>query len=319
MFKKPTKFLLLIFMFLLTSCNINANEGNLKLSTEEPVLSEFKFFEVIFANVEEGQSILGSEDEYTMQFTYFDLMCKPVDNPNTVEGYLKSSQNQVLEWTEKEKDIILESVKDIQNKMGELGILHLDFPDTLYFIKTTGKEEGDAYGYTRGNSIILKEKYFSKMLITHELFHIVSRYNKDIAEEIYQVFGFNKSNIVIPDFIRRKIITNPDAIDLGYSINVNHDESEKSGVLIMYSDREYEGGSFFNYLNLGLYFEGEKIVSLENVEGFHEQIGANTGYIVHPEEIAAEHFMMIILENNDEKPNPELLDEVLTILRKKRL
>ena len=76
--------------------------------------------------------------------------------------------------------------------------LKIDFPDTIYFIKTTGEEEGNTPGYTRSSCLILNEETLLwknqelTNLIVHELFHIISHYNLSFRENMYEIIGFKE-------------------------------------------------------------------------------------------------------------------------------
>jgi hypothetical protein len=58
-----------------------------------------------------------------------------------------------------------------------------------------------------------------------------------------------------------------------------------------------------------------RLVEVEAVEGFFEQIGRNTGYIIHPEEILADNFVLLVLgRTTPPVPNPEIPEEMRAIL-----
>ena len=58
------------------------------------------------------------------------------------------------------------------------------------------------------------------------------------------------------------------------------------------------------------------IYSMNDITGFFEQIGRNTQYILHPEEIMADNFVFAM---NDRKrqPTQKIIDEIQKRLRKK--
>jgi hypothetical protein len=64
------------------------------------------------------------------------------------------------------------------------------------------------------------------------------------------------------------------------------------------------GGEFFDYLQLGLLvrtaagaaLSTERVVGLQQVTGFFEQVGQNTQYVIHPEEILADNFALLVLD-----------------------
>ena len=97
-------------------------------------------------------------------------------------------------------------------------------------------------------------------------------------------------------------------------------------MIVLYSKQDYEDGEFFKYLNVGfLALEGEstkeihykegkpEIFSIQEVKGFFEQIGQNTQYIIHPEEIIADNFAFA-LQNKSDLPNLEIVDEIKKLL-----
>ena len=49
------------------------------------------------------------------------------------------------------------------------------------------------------------------------------------------------------------------------------------------------------------------------MEGFYEQIGRNTGYIIHPEETLANNFVHLMLKKQDLK-NPEIPKKIEQLL-----
>lgn len=49
-----------------------------------------------------------------------------------------------------------------------------------------------------------------------------------------------------------------------------------------------------------------ELLTIEQVSGFYEQVGRNTEYIIHPEEILADNFRLILLGIKNPK-SPDLL------------
>jgi hypothetical protein len=56
-----------------------------------------------------------------------------------------------------------------------------------------------------------------------------------------------------------------------------------------------------------------KLVGLQAVTGFFEQVGRNTQYIIHPEEIVADNFTVLILGEQN-VPSPEVLEKIRKVL-----
>jgi hypothetical protein len=85
------------------------------------------------------------------------------------------------------------------------------------------------------------------------------------------------------------------------------------------------GGTFFRYLEFRLMpidlntsaaiLKNGKPILLkpDAVEGFYEQIGRNTGYIIHPEETLANNFVHLMTEKQGLK-NPEIPEQIEKLL-----
>jgi len=82
------------------------------------------------------------------------------------------------------------------------------------------------------------------------------------------------------------------------------------------------GGEFFNYLQLS-FLQMPRMSSAqpvlttpEEVSGFFEQVGRNTNYFIHPEEILADNFALLALDEHN-VPSPEILEKMRRILEQK--
>jgi hypothetical protein len=206
-------------------------------------------------------------------------------------------------------------------------------------IKTTGAEEGNA-AYTRGTAIVLPTGELAKSqeelnkLFCHELFHILSRHNPELRERLYEAIGFTRCDeIEFPRELTPRKITNPDAPRNDHFIRLTDQGQQCLAVPILLSSAEVydakRGGEFFEYLNfqflvmektsnpdrLKAQYENSmpKLVGLQEISGFFEQVGRNTQYIIHPEEILADNFALLIL-GEQKPPSPEIVQEMKVIL-----
>lgn len=210
----------------------------------------------------------------------------------------------------------------------------MPLPPVIHFIQTTGREEGNA-PYTRGNAIIVPSGTVRRPaaqltgMLAHEVFHLLSRSNPALRDRLYAAIGFEPCGEVRhPATLADRRITNPDAPINAHAIEVSLDGERVHGVPILFStsptyDAE-RGGEFFAYLKFELLLvertpngghrvltdaTGPRMVPIEKVTGFHEKIGRNTGYILHPEEVLADNFALIVQGINTAK-SPEVLDRI---------
>ena len=282
------------------------------------------------ASPERGRALLGEVDEFVKHLSPFDLQAK-LDRTDEVsaEDYSAFAAEQVLEWSEEETGKMAEIVRQSQEAIAAKG-LQLRLPEVIEVVKSTILEEGSAAGYTRGQYIVLAEKGISLGTFIHELFHVYSRNNPEKEAELYEIIGFHRCNEVpYPAAIEARRLTNPDAPFNHDFIRIEHEGKEKEAMMVLFGNKDFEGGSFFQYLSIRLMLiEGEEdhkkallqdgepvLLSFNDVDKLFEQIGRNTNYNIHPEEISAEHFRLL-LTAEEEGPDQILIEKMQAALSK---
>ena len=279
-----------------------------------------------------------AKDEYIQRMGPFDRSARmKVGRPVSENEFLEFVGRNVGDWTDTERQKVEAAFEAVRPFLRDLP---LSLPPRIQLIKTTGAEEGNAF-YTRGAAIALpgselaKSDRDMKKLICHELFHILSRRNPELREELYQIIGFTKCDeIAFPPRLKLRKITNPDAPRNDHYIRLQIDGQERLAVPILLSRAvTYDvkrGGEFFDYLqlqflvvekgpgNLKIVSEksAPKLVGVESVSGFLEQVGKNTEYIIHPEEILAENFALLVL-NDPNVVSPEIVRKMRGVLLQK--
>ncbi|MBV9618322.1 MAG: hypothetical protein JO201_03840 [Verrucomicrobia bacterium] len=162
--------------------------------------------------------------------------------------------------------------------------------------------------------------------IAHEIFHILSRNNPELRERLYRLIGFDACDeIGFPPEVESRKITNPDAPRNDHAIRVKANGREVSVVPILFSSApNYDpvrGGEFFNYLQLAFVpvskspAPASQLLELQHLSGFVEQVGRNTNYIIHPEEILADNFALLRMGTRD-VPSQEILEKIRRALDK---
>ena len=287
---------------------------------------------VRFASVREGAEILGRKDDFIQRLSAFDRAARmKTDRLVSEDEFLKFVEGNVSTWNESEKAKIEAAIAGIRPA---LDALPLSLSKIVNLVKTTGAEEGRAF-YTRDTAIVMPDKETDeadagllKKTIAHELFHILTRGNPALREKLYQSIGFTKCDEVeFPPELKSRKITNPDAPRNDHAIQVRIGGNEVRAVPILFSNAaKYDvnrGGDFFNYLQLSfLQLSGTSagaqpiLAAPEEVSGFFEQVGRNTNYVIHPEEILADNFALLILDERN-VPSPEVLEKMRLILGKR--
>ena len=287
-----------------------------------------------FASKEKAQQLLTTEDSFTNNWSQFDIDSRLQKSNSTKAQLMSFISSQALDWNNNEIELIKSILKTIDNDLQKLKV-SLPNLDTLYFVKTTGNEEGGANGYTRSNYIVLKNnvlhtpKQKLKKIIVHEIFHLLTRSNNKFREKMYKIIGFRLMNpIEYPAEIKEARITNPDAPQTDSYIILDKNGDKIKCLMVLFSPRSYSGGLFFEYLSIGfLRLEGSKvkkpvlkngtpiIYTYQDVSNFFEQVGRNTKYIIHPEEILADNFASLVVGETN-LPDQWLLNDIKKALSK---
>ena len=101
-------------------------------------------------------------------------------------------------------------------------------------------------------------------------------------------------------------------------------------LLLTFAERygvPYDGKTLFDYLKVGLVplngdfvpvqKAGKTIIyALDEAEDFYTQVGKNTNYLIHPEEIMADNFAFTLIGKKD-LANPEIIQNVQKVLKAK--
>jgi len=305
--------------------------GDIRLSTNTVIT---------FASVEGGKKILTSRDDFVSALSPFDRASRMKTDQEVSEGdYLGFVGQSVMPWATEETN----KITGIFRSLGKtLAAWNLPFPSTILLIKTSGREEGNA-SYTRQNAIILCERDIQSAgpklndLITHELFHVLSRQNPSLRKNLYHIIGFNPiSAVEFPEELRQRKITDPDGVQNNWFINVTNQGRTLPVVPILYASASHydlnQGGEFFNYLvfkflvvtngdvrRMPRLVEGRsQLLDPGEIEGFFEQVGNNTSYIIHPDEILADNFVLLINEKTN-PPTPRIVTDMKKVFREQDL
>jgi hypothetical protein len=272
--------------------------------------------QVVFADVQAGREILLADDDFSRRLSRFDLQSRlRTDKEVTRDDWRQSLAGEVTEWPPQEREKVTQTLATLKPKLEKF---RLPLPKEILLIRTTGKEEADA-AYTRGNAIILPAAKLRhqqpqlEALLTHELFHILSRNDITVRKALYKIIGYTiDDEVELPQSLEDRRITNPDAPRLDAYITLTSDTQTVTAVPILYATpKEYDaskGGGLFTYLTFRLLvvdkIDGKWQVRMKDnqpvvldptkIENFYDQVGRNTNYIWHPDEILADNFIHLV-------------------------
>jgi hypothetical protein len=272
---------------------------------------------------EKGRVELTRRDDYIARLSPFDRSAKlKTDRAVDEATHLAFVGASVRDWgSSPHRQRVVDAAARVEQRLAALGV---PAPEVV-IIRTTGDEEGGA-AYTRGRAIVLPDPVLADpatdlaRLIAHEAFHVMTRRDPALRDRLYRLIGFEPCpELVLPPELAARTIANPDAPRNAHQIKVVYQGREVWAVPLIYSSAaKYDparGGTFFDYLQFSLALrEPFRLVPVNEVQGYFEQVGRNTGYIIHPEEILADNFAFAVVEKPG-LPDPALPARVLDVLR----
>lgn len=287
-----------------------------------------------FATRAEAQMLITDIDNFTNKLNSFDINLRLGKEDGRKSELLRLAMNETLNWSEEEKKKITATFKSLQSKIDKQK-LKIKYPQEVILVKTSMKEEMNVAAYTRKNWIALGEEYINEAtneeleyLLAHEIFHLLTRSNKEFKKSVYSVIGFNvtERELFFPIDIIEKRISNPDIelYDSYAEFTINGNKQKCS--MIIYSKIPFSPEkSLSDYLSVGLIPLNDNLIPVQNdgktviydieqAEDFYEKIGKNTQYIINPEEILADNFAYLLIQKKD-LPNPEIQTKIAELLK----
>ena len=290
-----------------------------------------------FATVEQGRAIIGARDEYVERLSPLERALKAKSEvPVSEADFLRLLTSAVQPWSDAGRATVQAALDSIRP---QLALLHLPLPETVVLVRFTGVGEGNA-PHTRANAVLLTDTSLQRpaalaRLIAHELFHIASRQDKGWRDALYATIGFAAiDELKLPPHLASRKITNPDAPRIDVTIKVDtRDNIVWVAPLLQSTVDRYDAsrpGEFFSFLRLfwlqvargelpptkAELSDPPRLHNTADLRGFHEQIGRNTPYIIHPEEILAENFAQ--LATGETGPSPEVHQRLLHALQRQK-
>ena len=250
-----------------------------------------------------------NQDDFLNNFSNADFSFRLKKKKYAVNDFQTLLISSVLDWKTDEINKLASCFNAAINFYGDFSSF---IPNIIVFVKMNGMEEpGNAY-CRNNNTIILHPSALNRelpsltRLLVHELFHIISRNNNNLKEQLYNPIGFLKNEVAnFPPNIAETIITNPDYPINEYVFKAKIKNSFYDVYPILYAT-EYES---MNHETIKAKFIDTKylnIYEMEEIENYSQCIGNNTDYTIQPEEIIAENITEMLL--NEEVSNKELIN-----------
>ena len=291
--------------------------------------------QIRFATADQSRLRLGARDDFIAAMGAYDRSARMGRRGVVAEAdYLAFAAGQALDWQPAEIAKLSSSIAKIS---AQLRPLKLPLPREVWLVKTTGREEAET-PYTRGNAIMLPQQYMDvpveeiERVITHEIFHVISRHLPERRNALYAIVGFRDCGpLAWPAELERRRITNPDAPDNRYCITLERGGSPLTFYPVLFAKEEPFDpalpGTYLDRMAFQLLAvmgsgtkwtagrAGDALVLLDagNVPEYFTAIGLNTRYISHPEEILADNFVLLVRGERKVR-TPRILDELERVL-----
>jgi hypothetical protein len=288
-----------------------------------------------FANAAEASSVLAKRDAFVAAMSPFDRSARLQVGREVPEAeYLAFVSKETRDWSAADRDPLRPILDDFREKTAAWKV---DLPAEVLFLKTTGREEGRA-AYCRGAAVVLPENVLAtgdKLpdVVFHELFHVFSSHHPDLRRALYAAVGFEVCpEVALPPAMARRKLTNPDAprMDALVPLPTAGAAGAATPVILGRSDLydEKVGGAFFQQMDFRLLVLDRSGAAprpalqpdgtprlITPGDDYLARIGGNTDYIIHPEEILADNFVLLV--NHRQVPSPEILDKLDAVLRRR--
>jgi hypothetical protein len=291
-----------------------------------------------FATQEEAAAILGARDDYVLTSGALERQAKMHSAEPVDEARFRSFMaGTALAWDDAER-------RRIEPALGQLDIflagLKWKPSGKILLVKASDRLE-DGLPHTRGRAIVLPESAVRDTrpgalpyYLAHEVFHVLSRDDPALREELYAAIGFHPcAKVEVPRPLAELRITNPDAPRSRHAIRVRWRGREVEALPFLRfvspsvdPRAGFKGQLRASWIIVERALDGCRMsapaegVAIEELDGLWEQIGRNTRYVLHPEEVLADNFALLYFRSQQsaprQVPSPEVLQRLEKILRR---
>ncbi len=296
--------------------------------------AQFQKSEITYLNQSEASIILSSNDLLMQTFSPLDKALRANKKIND-QDFVTFQTQGAESFSPEDQDKIALAL----NKISSVFKMELPLPKNIKFIKSNNQHEF-GFSYTKDNIIILNQNEFETSnieftrLIAHELFHVMTRHLPAIRTDLFKLINFTPIGTFddVSEDIDPKRVTNPDAFYTEYAIDITSNGEVFTVTPFILATHSIEEINFDKDFDFGM-----KLVNIESDEEYSEYaydedsklkifepkntnytdlVGQNTNYIIHPEEVMAENFSLMIITKVFPQEitvkNPSLLKSIET-------
>ena len=288
---------------------------------------------IAFASFSEAWATLSARDAFVEAASPFDRSVRmQSDRPISEMEFRRFLGAQARAWSPSETARLMPVLRDVAADLRDLAV---PLPPRILLVKTSDQLD-NAMPHTRGAAVMLSEAILTtaepsmlRLVLVHEIFHLLSRHNPDLRERLYSLAGFRRcEGLSIPEALRSRAITNPDAPWISHFVEVEHRGARIAVVPLTVSlDRFYGAGDTRGpqgHLNIRLLqvdvrggqcrpAASAALLLPTEVSAFAEAVGEDISRISHPEEMLAGNFVHAVLGTAG-LPDPRLPTRIRALL-----
>jgi hypothetical protein len=268
--------------------------------------------EFAFATPEQGAAVLSTQDEFMAAIAPHDVALRVGSNDNLTAARLAehyAANTRV--WTPEERARLEASIARVSPLLSPYEAL---LPPRMLLIASTDRVDA-GFAFTRGSDIVMgatlpEDGARLDHVLIHEVFHVLSRRNPARRDAIYDAVGFVRCmQITLPENVRNRILTNPDAPVVNYVFPLGEsDVGVVATPVIVVNSTTFDPARPSMAQYVGVEFASlhrdaagvctpaaEPAPEAAVQAALQRRAGRNTGYIIHPEEIAADNFALMLV------------------------
>ena len=281
-----------------------------------------------FASKEEGRNLKLANSAYFESLTQNDIDWKLSMSGKSLDEFKTLAAEQIVDFTPEEKKALSKTIDFIEARCTELGFL-LPCKEEIVFIKTKMGDEGYAGGYTLKNEIYLCDHeterfarayqgdptldadyleyytHLSRLIVSHEIFHTLSRNDAEFRRLMYNLIGFSimDHEIEFGPTVKNMLLHNPDVERYdNYADFTINGQKRRCTLIAAYPCSFAEAvavnpnANFFYDMQSILVplDEPDTMIPISEASDFYDVLGRNTGYVCAAEECIADNFSFLI-------------------------
>jgi hypothetical protein len=299
-----------------------------------PVFTALAGTQVRFADEALGRSILTADDEWMSATGAFQRRAVMGSaTPVTLDAFRRWNGDAVRPWSDDERARWQAALRELAPTFAALRI---PLPPQVLLVATNGQESSQA-PYTRAHAVMLPgvarmPGYSDAKLMAHELWHVAARHAPAVASRLYAEIGFQPmAELQFPAAWQDIRIANPDAPNNRHAMRLRFADGHTAMVTPVLVAKRTEltaGENFFTVMDVRLLEvtpgrggtpssavlrDGAPVWhALGGPHDYLQQLGGNTGYVIHPEEAIADN--IALLATGAPARNPALLDRLRAAL-----